>query len=212
MTEQLKIINNFISREDAEYITNYFRKTVTNNEYSVNTFPSKVGFKNSKEASMLSEENPLQFVNGFSDKDLSMKVTRLVLEIKNNLEDFFQQKLDLVQFAYHVMAPGAQNGLHSDSTTLDGKPNRPDGIPEEQEYSALLYFNDYGVDYLGGELVFPEQDLTIKPKCGDLIIFKGDHFYPHSVNLVEMGLRDTLVLFFGKKGNVSDRTITSIVD
>jgi predicted 2-oxoglutarate/Fe(II)-dependent dioxygenase YbiX len=95
---------------------------------------------------------------------------------------------------------------------LDGKPNREDGLPEEQEYSALLYFSSYGDDFTGGELEFPLQDLIIHPENGDLIIFRGNHLYPHRVSLVTMGMRDTMILFLGKKGNVSDRSITSYVD
>ena len=38
--------------------------------------------------------------------------------------------------------------------------------------SATFYINE---DYAGGDLVFPDQNLTIKPKAGDLIIRPAGH-------------------------------------
>lgn len=212
MMDELKIIENFISEDDAKEISDYFRTTIIFNEHTPNSFPSHIGFHSSKQASMISEKNPISLIKNEQLLDLSNKVTKIILEIKLEIEKLFNLKSDLVHFTYHVMAPGSINGLHSDSTTLDGEPNREDGVPEEQEFSALLYFKTYGIDYMGGELEFPNQNLVLRPSCGDLVIFRGNHVYAHKVNPIEQGLRDTMVLFFGREGNVSDRTITSLVD
>jgi predicted 2-oxoglutarate/Fe(II)-dependent dioxygenase YbiX len=56
---------------------------------------------------------------------------------------------------------------------------------------ALVYLND---DYEGGELYFPEYDILIKPKFGDLVIFPC-HFL-HEVKNVLSGERYTLPLFY----------------
>lgn len=42
----------------------------------------------------------------------------------------------------------------------------------------LIYLND---NYTGGELYFPEYDLTIKPKKGMLISFPGNFFNRHGI-------------------------------
>lgn len=206
---EIKIINNFIDKNIAEELSKEFRKTIIINENNLHTFSSTVGYENSKSASQISKNNPIQVS---SKKEINSKTTEIILNIKNEIEDFFNIDMDLVHFSYHTMSPGAINGLHSDSTTLDGGPNRSDGMPEEQEFSALLYFNEYEEDFGGGELNFPNQGICILPKVGDLIIFRGNHIYAHSVSKVTRGLRDTMVLFFGRKGNVSNRTITSFVD
>jgi predicted 2-oxoglutarate/Fe(II)-dependent dioxygenase YbiX len=56
---------------------------------------------------------------------------------------------------------------------------------------ALIYLND---EYTGGELYFPEYDVLIKPKFGDLVIFPC-HFL-HEVKTVLDGERYTLPLFY----------------
>lgn len=213
MSKEILIINNFINNEEARDISYFFRKTVVLNDHTPNSFPSRIGFENSKKASLISPNNPIIRIGQDEEENyISQLTTKIILEVKEKSEIFFKKKLDLVHFTYHVMCPGAINGLHSDSTTLDGKPNRDDGIPEEQEYSALIYFNNHGNDYEGGEIEFPLQDLVLRPKSGDLIIFRGNHLYPHKVNRIKRGMRDTMVIFFGSAGNVSERTITSFVD
>jgi hypothetical protein len=43
-------------------------------------------------------------------------------------------------------------------------------------FLAMLYIND---DYEGGELFFPDHDISYKPKPGDLVIYSGD--FKHGV-------------------------------
>jgi hypothetical protein len=61
---------------------------------------------------------------------------------------------------------------------------------DNNEFSALVYIND---DYIGGEINFPEIDLSIKPKAGSLIVWPG--YFKHSVSLVVSGTRFTLPMF-----------------
>jgi hypothetical protein len=55
--------------------------------------------------------------------------------------------------------------------------------------SSVIYLND---DYTGGELYFPDHDLTIKPEAGDYITWPGSGWYVHGVNQVNDGVRFTL--------------------
>jgi hypothetical protein len=52
--------------------------------------------------------------------------------------------------------------------------------------SVLYYPND---NYLGGELVFPEFNVKIKPKADQMIIFPSSYIYYHYVIPVENGTR-----------------------
>lgn len=72
---------------------------------------------------------------------------------------------------------------HFDGTGKDNKPNITLG--------ALIYLND---DYDGGEIYFPEHDILIKPKYGDLVIFPC-HFL-HEVKQVLLNDRYTIPLFY----------------
>ena len=53
--------------------------------------------------------------------------------------------------------------------------------------NALLYLTD---QYEGGEIVFPEINIAIKPKAGSMVVFDSD--LQHGVNAVTRGVRKTL--------------------
>jgi predicted 2-oxoglutarate/Fe(II)-dependent dioxygenase YbiX len=50
--------------------------------------------------------------------------------------------------------------------------------------SACLYLND---DYDGGEIAFPDQSITIKPKAGSLVIFPSSKPYFHASQEIHSG-------------------------
>lgn len=60
----------------------------------------------------------------------------------------------------------------------------------DRDISILLYLND---DYEGGELVFPNQNIMIKPKTGMLVAFPSNHHFVHGVNPVTKGTRYAMV-------------------
>lgn len=53
--------------------------------------------------------------------------------------------------------------------------------------NCLLYLTD---DYEGGEIFFPEVDISIKPKAGSVVVFDSDLM--HGVAAVKSGIRKTL--------------------
>jgi len=55
--------------------------------------------------------------------------------------------------------------------------------------ACLIYLND---DYDGGEIYFPRQEISIKPKAGTLITFPGSLHYIHGVNKIISGTRYTI--------------------
>ena len=69
--------------------------------------------------------------------------------------------------------------------------------------SAVSYIND---DYEGGELFFRLQNLTIKPKAGDLYLFPSNFMYPHRAMPVISGVKYSIVtmLDYSKKYHTPD--------
>lgn len=67
----------------------------------------------------------------------------------------------------------------------------------DRDLSIVYFLND---DFEGGELKFPDLDLSIKPKAGTLICFPSDHNYVHGVTPVTSGHRYTLVTWLRVKG------------
>lgn len=196
------IIDNFISAEDARDLTNLLDPLLKDTPRP--HMRGALGYETSAVASQVGYGIPA--VDGFEgtpQESLVKKLEDVIKLTKKTLEDNFLVEMDLVNCTYQELSEGASNPMHSDSTKLDGSPWRDDGIEEELEFSALIYLNDYGIDFSGGEIEFPNQKVTIKPTCGQLVFFKGDVEHIHEVKPVLGGLRKNLVFFFARKGNVS---------
>jgi hypothetical protein len=61
--------------------------------------------------------------------------------------------------------------------------------------SAVAYLND---DYEGGELNFPEQDLTIKPAAGSIVIFPSVEPFYHQSMPITSGIKYMAPIFWVK--------------
>lgn len=84
--------------------------------------------------------------------------------------------------------PGFWMGKHHDHLRPDGSldfDSNGDSLPRACiEFASLIYFNE---DFTGGELVFPNFELSIHPEAGMLVIFPATDKYSHSVNAVTGG-------------------------
>jgi predicted 2-oxoglutarate/Fe(II)-dependent dioxygenase YbiX len=66
---------------------------------------------------------------------------------------------------------------------------------------SIVYF--LNADFTGGELVFPDLDLVVKPAVGTLVCFPSDHHFIHGVNPVTSGHRYTIVTWMRVNGTPS---------
>lgn len=163
-----------------------------------------LGYETSVIAASVGNGTPA--VSGFEGTDSEKTVRALedvYRRVRLSMEEYFGIEMDLVNCNYQELGKGGSNPLHSDRTKLDGSPWRDDGIEEELEFSALVYLNSVNVDFTGGEIEFPLQNMLIEPKAGQLVYFRGDVDHIHEVKTVTSGLRKVLVFFFARKGNIS---------
>lgn len=196
----VKVVENFLTADECIKISSYLDGISEANQ--VPHYLVALGFETSNEAASVSTENPiLPLSDNTLHNEVSLLVTKSILNLKKEMQRFFEEKLSLINCNYVQMTKGASNPLHADRTHLDGTPYH-DG--EELEFSALIYLNDIDVDYTGGEIRFPLQDLVVQPKTGMAIFFRGDVEHQHEVLEVLSGVRKNIVLFFGKYGNTSD--------
>lgn len=164
-----------------------------------------LGYETSVQAASVGNgTRALSNYNREAQEEAVSKLEEIYKNVKSEMERHFGLELDLVNCTYQELVEGAENLLHSDSTKLDGSPWRDDGVPEELEYSALVYLNNWGEDFTGGEIEFPLQNVLIHPRQGQLLYFKGDVEHIHEVKRVESGIRKNLVFFYARKGNISD--------
>ena len=75
-------------------------------------------------------------------------------------------------------------------------PHEDYGVPLRPKYTSLLYFND---NYEGGELAFPKENISIKPKAGSIIVFPS--FFVHEVKLLKNGTRYLTSCYLYEKDN-----------
>ena len=194
----VKIIENYITPENcARYIEYFDAKSFPGQPNMVNA----LGYPSSLAASKINAETG---VYPGVDDEINFELGALYDDIKKQIADHVGVPVDLCQSSYQVMLEGAFNGLHADAVKLDGTPIQPDGTPDELEFSGLLYLNNYGEDFEGGEVEWPEFNLLYKPKAGDLVLFHGDVEHRHEVKKVLSGQRKNIVFFWAREGNVSE--------
>ena len=204
MSNQPVVIKDHFTQEQLDKILYYCYKVEKLSEHTGLT--GAFGYATSAEADRLSVENPIAPLTGDSKEDESiLAITDAFLSVKTEMEKFFGQEMSFTNCMYAGMPAGTKNPMHYDNHSIyDGRPNHED---EESEWSAIAYLNGSGTDFEGGDIHFPEQGVTISPEPGMIVFFEGSKEYPHEVLEGTSGFRRTLVLFLGKKGHVSDRTL-----
>lgn len=205
MSNQPVIIENLFSPEELEKILHYCIKAERqSNQHTQIT--GAFGVRTSVEADQISHGHPIVPLTGDDKDDESIwAITNAFLLGKKKMEEFFGEEMSFTNCMYAGMPKGTKNPMHYDNHSIyNEEPNNKD---EESEWSAIIYLNECGTDYEGGEIHFPKQELVIAPKAGMIVFFVGSLEYPHEVYEVTSGFRRTLVMFLGKKGNVSDRAL-----
>ena len=100
------------------------------------------------------------------------------------------QPLIPAHFTKWDMLIGESMPIHSDSETPSGKPAIVGGF-YKYNITAIAYLSD---KFDGGEIQFPEFDLSIKPGIGDLLLFPSR--YRHSIGKFHNGTRYTMPMWF----------------
>lgn len=95
--------------------------------------------------------------------------------------------------------PGGHYKPHNDSEALW---TNPDGSTIwkksiDRDLSTVLFLND---DFEGGEFVFPDLRIRIRPEPGLLVCFPSSRWFVHTVEPVKSGNRYTLVSWMTVQG------------
>jgi hypothetical protein len=156
------------------------------------------GFINKSDANILSDyakANDKEFTEfGNGEKEFTFHASFSNLDILKMLNNYGQSVLSFVRENYEGPFPDFDSskthiarftegfGMHEhfDST----KPN---------DIATLIYLND---DYAGGEIYFPEYDISIKPESGDLVCFPDTPEFVHGVKPITFGTRYTSPRWF----------------
>ena len=132
--------------------------------------------------------------------ELVEKYTELALS--KLLYAFAQEVQFLYPAALRKYPEGASLGVHCDGVSLNESGDSIDYMRDYDptsmhpttitEGAMVLYIND---DYDGGELFFPDIDLEIKPKSGQLIAWPSGPLFEHGVKKISNGDRYVVTSF-----------------
>jgi len=78
--------------------------------------------------------------------------------------------------------------------------------------SIVVYLND---DYEGGDIWFPRMDnLSIKPKAGDIVVFPSTYIYEHASKDMISGTKYAVVIMsdYNDRDNVNQRVAQTVED
>ena len=67
----------------------------------------------------------------------------------------------------------------------------------DRDISMVLYLND---DFEGGDFIFPDHHIRVRPEPGMLVCFPSNHHYKHGVEPVTRGNRYSIVCWATVKG------------
>jgi hypothetical protein len=155
----------------------------------------------SNDANFIYGKNKVILSNNIKNKIDNARLDQKILYIKNSIEMAFEMCLNqylanhnLDSSRYNLMMSempirkwtGPGMGPHCDSYDGDS----------DLAFSMICYLND---DYEGGEIEFPNHNISIKPEAGSLLIFPGQEPFLHKVNDIRYGERYTSHLSVYKK-------------
>lgn len=111
------------------------------------------------------------------------KVRDYYLTTHEILGEFVFSRIFGVTMLEGAVLPPHRDEDENSSGEYDGK---------KRSHVCSIILND---DYEGGQLLFPDQGASIKPKAGSMVFFPG-YYVSHGVREVTKGTRRVLLVFF----------------
>jgi predicted 2-oxoglutarate/Fe(II)-dependent dioxygenase YbiX len=174
-------VPNFVSEEMANAMVEYFKKEDRWGETAFNGShgaPVQAGQLRPSEFGL--SDNVFMEVNAKLEEAVSAVYGKTVIP-----SSIHAQKWDV----------GSSANPHSDNSDFDGNPT--EGF-DNLKYVGILYLNS---DYEGGDLFFPEHDISIHPNPGSMYIFSGGVENIHGVTEITSGTRYSIVSFWNFEVN-----------
>lgn len=142
---------------------------------------------------------PNDMSQGFWDSRIVTRYNGLAKLVTDNLHQriigastkFFKQQMYLEFSNLVYWGENMELDPHADNVFID-KPDEPHYCAH-RDYSSILYLND---SFEGGETYFPNQDYTVEPKVGRLIVFPSGPSHVHGVKKVTKGKRYTFATWY----------------
>lgn len=155
------VVDNFLSNEEHQTLLNF----VSN--------PDQVSWI---KESWTTERTPKDSI----PEDIIELLRKIFQTARLNCINYYDLKLDSDFLGEYILTRWSKGDVMPPHVDTDYQKN--------QHIVCMYYIND---DYDGGEIVFPDYSLKIKPKTNSLIMFPGNENYVHGVMEVSKGFRYT---------------------
>jgi 2OG-Fe(II) oxygenase superfamily len=174
------VIKGYLTEEQCHPLAKYF---TDNEDYDPREFYGNIGLG-----------GPVEFFSN-PPKKFEYDPENILVDMVHFAYKFFLENYEmngtfgLNRSHANFMHEGAL--LHSHHDDRDYRTENIDSL-NSKTYVCGLFLSD---DYEGGELVFEDEKISLKPSIGDLVFFPG--FYTrHGVNLVTSGTRLNVLTHF----------------
>lgn len=164
-----------------KYESGFLSKDIANQiyEYAKNNDSQFTEFGNGEKEFTVHTYHSIEKINPDVLYLLQSSALNVYEYVKNNYGNSF---VNFDPFKTHIARFAKGNGMHEHFDA-----SRPNDI------ATLVYIND---DYDGGEIYFPDHNIYIKPKSGDLLCFPDNPDFVHGVKPIINGIRYTTPRWF----------------
>ena len=118
-------------------------------------------------------------------KDIIILLKKIFKTARLNCMDYYDIRVNSNFIGEYILTKWSKGDVMEPHVDTDSQ--------KTQHIVCMYYIND---NYEGGELVFPDYNLKIKPKSNSLIMFPGNENYLHGVLAVSEGFRYTFGMRF----------------
>lgn len=193
VTNDILWIKNFLTQDELNFVLKVINEA-SQEDWEVEYMGNLKNFCLEKfgrdDVDNLVAEGKFEITQNWVDKNLNIKHHKeqnVFYERLSEIVDKCDPSLMLSGLAtIQRMQPGVELKSHTDQHT-DPSIN----------YATIIYIND---DYVDGELFFPNLDISLRPKPGDLLFFPGDEKHEHGVKHVGEGpIRYVIVGFIKER-------------
>jgi hypothetical protein len=167
-------VKNFMSSADIDEIFN-FVGTLTEEDW-LGHYMDHLRDKAEKEfgtrdIESLQKEGKMEITFDWADKNIRYPGDEILGRINEGIRSIIAYDSNL-----HFSGAGTIQRQYEGS---DLKVHVDNHVDPYVAYAAVIYLND---DYVYGEVIFPEQNLELKPEPGSMLMFSSGESHPHGVN------------------------------
>lgn len=189
-SNMIQEIENFLTEEEQKFLLEFAKNNkiwdVTESHYNEN---GTIIYDHRPWENRVATLNTLMKAN----PEVVLMLRKIIDRLKPVIENFYSVEATPTNPAIVRWPKGTYQFPHADKELHEGPDSGTENDFPWYDLGTIFYLND---DYEGGELHFPKQQISFKPKSRAAYFFPGDLHYIHGVNIVKEGCRYTSPWFW----------------